>query len=32
MPRSFSRRLIDGVSFMNGVESVLVICGPTLAG
>ena len=29
---SFSRRLIEGTMFMNGVESVLVMCGPTVAG
>ena len=32
MPRSFSRRLIDGTKSMNGVESVLVMCEPTAAG
>ena len=31
-PRSFSRRLTAATSSMNGVESVLVMCGPTCAG
>ena len=28
----FSRRLMAGTTSMNGVESVLVMCGPTVAG